>query len=67
MDDTHAKPLGHVDGLLTFQEAAAALGLPYFKIQRAAKAGMIPTYALFNGRRYVKISDISAVMSASRA
>lgn len=67
MDDTHAKPLGHVDGLLTFQEAAAALGLPYFKIQRAAKSGMIPTYTLFNSRKYVKLCDIVAAMSASRA
>ena len=66
MESERAKPLGHIGGLLTFQEAAAALGLPYFKVQRAAKNGMIPTYSLFNARKYVKLCDIAAAMSAER-
>jgi predicted site-specific integrase-resolvase len=53
--------------LLTFQEAATALGIPYFKIQRAARGGMIPTYTLFNSRKYVKLSDIAAAMTAQRS
>jgi hypothetical protein len=44
--------------LYTFRAAAEALGLPYYKIQRAAKAGLVPTYSLLNGRRYLKLTDI---------
>ncbi|MEF2549409.1 hypothetical protein VQ045_19905 [Aurantimonas sp. E1-2-R+4] len=66
MDNTYTKPIDQIDGLLTFQEAAAALGLPYFKIQRAARSGVIPTYSLFNSRKYVKLSDIAEAMSATR-
>lgn len=51
--------------LLTFRDAAAALGIPYFKIQRAARAGAIPTYSLFNSRKYVRLGDILDVMSAA--
>lgn len=50
--------------LVTFKEAAEQLGLPYFKIQRAARAGLIPTYSLLNSRRYVRVSELIAQMSA---
>ena len=48
------------DRLITFKQAAEALGLPYFKIQRAAARGELPTYSLLNGRKYVKLRDIEA-------
>jgi hypothetical protein len=48
---------------LTLKSAADALGLPYFKLQRAARQGLLPTYGILNGRRYVKLSDILARMS----
>lgn len=54
-----------VQNLLTFKEAAQALGIPYFKIQRAARLGLIPTYALLNSRKYVKVRDILERMSAA--
>lgn len=53
------------DQFLTFRDAATALGIPYFKIQRAARVGAIPTYSLFNSRKYVKLGDILDVMSAA--
>lgn len=59
-----ASPQYDPDALLTFREAASIVGIPYFKIQRAAKAGLIPTYSLFNSRKYVKLSDIQRAMSA---
>ena len=49
----------------TLKEAAEFTGLPYFKIQRAVKAGLLPSYKLFNTRRYVKLRDILELMSAS--
>lgn len=48
------------DRLITYKQAAASLGLPYFKIQRAAARGDLPTYSLLNGRKYVKLRDIEA-------
>lgn len=53
------------DALLTIKQAASILGIPYFKVQRAAKAGLIPTYSLLNSRKYVKLSDIQKVMASS--
>ena len=54
-----------LDQLRTYRSAAAALRIPYFKIQRAARAGIIPTYSLLNKRRYVKLRDILNLMSAA--
>jgi hypothetical protein len=55
-----------VEKLLTFRAAADALGIPYYKIQRAASAGLLPTYRLLNGRRLLKLSDLRAVIDATR-
>lgn len=54
-----------LDQLRTYRDAAAALRIPYFKVQRAARAGIIPTYSILNSRRYVKLRDILDLMSAS--
>lgn len=51
------------DRLLTFRAAADALNIPYFKIQRAARSGLIPTYSNLNSRKYVKLGDIHQAMS----
>lgn len=54
-----------LDQLRTFRDAAAALRIPYFKVQRAARAGIIPTYSILNSRKYVKLRDILDLMSAA--
>jgi hypothetical protein len=51
------------DKLRTFRAASEALNIPYFKIQRAARSGLIPTYSILNSRKYVKLSDILKAMS----
>ncbi|WP_054144601.1 hypothetical protein [Bosea sp. AAP35] len=53
------------DRLITYKQAAEAIGLPYFKIQRAAARGVIPTYSILNGRKYVKLRDIEALIQAN--
>ena len=55
-----------VEHNLTMKQAAYKVGIPYWKIQRAAKSGLLPTYQLLNSRRYVRISDIERVLTASR-
>jgi len=57
-------PIDDLDQLRTYRDAADALRLPYFKIQRAARSGIIPTYSILNGRKYVKLRDIITLMSA---
>lgn len=52
--------------LITLKEAAEQLGLPYFKIQRAARAGLIPTYWVYNSRRLVRLSEVVAVINGTR-
>jgi len=49
----------------TLKEAAALTGLPYFKLQRSVKAGLLPSYQLLNGRKYVKLRDIWERMAAA--
>lgn len=63
------KPQGdqeRAEKLLTYKAAAEALGIPYYKVQRAARAGIISTYRLLNGRRLLKLSDVVAVIDGTR-
>lgn len=56
----------HFEQLVTLKVAAAHFGLPYFKVQRAARAGIIPTYFVYNTRRLVKLSEVGAIINSSR-
>jgi hypothetical protein len=44
--------------LLTIAQAAGELNLPAWKLWRAARAGLIPTYTFFNTRKLVRVSDV---------
>lgn len=55
-----------LDKLMTFKEASDELGLPAYKFARAAKRGLIPTYSIFNSRKYVKLRDIIEIIESSR-
>jgi hypothetical protein len=50
---------------LTYQAAADVLDLPLFKIRRAAKAGLFPTYSLLNKRKLVRLSEIVTAIERS--
>ena len=56
----------NTERLLTYRAAADALGIPYFKIQRAAKARLFPTYRLLNGRPLLRLSEVVAAINATR-
>lgn len=47
----------------TVPQAARATGIPSYKIRRAVKLGVIPSYGVLDCRRYVRINDIYAVMA----
>ena len=52
--------------LITIGEAADALGVAYWQVQRAVKRGDIPSYAPFNSRRLVRLSEVVEFVEASR-
>jgi len=52
--------------LITLKQAADQLGLPYYKVQRAARSGLLPTYHLYNTRRLVRLSEVIEIVDASR-
>lgn len=51
---------------LTIQQAAEALGVKAFKLDRAARRGLLPVYTIFNSRRLVRLSEVVAIIEASR-
>jgi excisionase family DNA binding protein len=53
--------------LLTIQQAAHLLGQKYWQLQRAVKRGVIPSYAPFNSRRLVYLSEVQRSITASRS
>jgi hypothetical protein len=61
-DDNFDKP----EKLLTFQEAADLVGAKPWQIRRAVNRGLIPYYQPFNSRKLVRLSDVVAVIEASR-
>ena len=55
-----------VEPLRTIASVAKELNLPPWKLRRAAKQGVFPTYTLLNSRRLVKLSEVVAAIEASR-
>lgn len=53
--------------LLTLKRVADELGLPVFKVVRAAKRGVFPTYTLFNNRKLARLSEVIAAIDRSRS
>ena len=52
--------------LLKVHDAAKALGVPYWQLQRAIRRGIVPSYPPFNGRRLVYLSELQNFVQASR-
>jgi excisionase family DNA binding protein len=52
--------------LLTIHETAKILGCHYWQLRRAVRRGEIPSYSPFNSRRLLKLSEVVAVIEASR-
>jgi hypothetical protein len=55
-------PIEAVDRPRALADAAAALGVPYHVVQRAARRGLVPTYRLGTSRPYVKLRDFLDLM-----
>ncbi|PPJ48952.1 DNA-binding protein [Rhizobium sp. KAs_5_22] len=57
---------GVPERLLTLKDAAEALNVFYWQIQRAVKRGDIPSYTPFNTRKLVKLSEVVAYIDSCR-
>jgi hypothetical protein len=57
----------HVEPFVTLHEASAKLGIPYWKLQRACRRGILPTYRFLNSRILVRLSEVVGVLEASLA
>lgn len=53
--------------LLNIRQAAKAIGVKYWLLLHAVNRGDVPTYTLGNTRRRVRLSDIEAMIQASRS
>jgi excisionase family DNA binding protein len=68
ISETYAPPpeqIG-VEPYCTIQQAAVTLGVHSWALRRAVKAGTIPAYAPFNGRKLVRLSEVISAINASR-
>jgi hypothetical protein len=53
--------------LVIIKVAADHFGLPYWKLLRAVKRGLIPSYSPFNSRRLVYLSEIQSYIDSTRS
>ncbi|ARJ66455.1 hypothetical protein WV31_12645 [Magnetospirillum sp. ME-1] len=56
----HSQP----EPLYSIHQAASLLNLHPWKLRRAVKSGLIPSYALLNSRRLVRLSEVVAAINA---
>ncbi|WP_273786275.1 helix-turn-helix domain-containing protein [Brucella intermedia] len=55
-----------IESLLTIQQAAEQLGVHVWALRRAVNSGAIPAYQPFNGRKLVRLTEVVAVINASK-
>jgi excisionase family DNA binding protein len=59
-------PPDRLERLYSIKVAAELLGIKYWLLLHAVNQGSIPSYRIGNTRRRVRLSDIEAVLQASR-
>jgi hypothetical protein len=64
-DEAVTAPAVPLEKLITLVVAATLVGVPVFKMHRAAKAGAFPVYKIGNGRALVRLSEVIAAIEAS--
>lgn len=54
------------DHLLSIKEAADRVGAKYWQLLRAVQSGRVPYFQPYNSRKLVRLSDVLAVIEASK-
>jgi excisionase family DNA binding protein len=52
--------------LFSMKEAAERLGVPLWKVRRAVKSGLLPTYTFYDTKKYLRLAEVEAVILRSR-
>jgi hypothetical protein len=65
-ENNSPRSVPNVEPLLTLKAIAERLGLPSFKVRRAARAGLFPTYCVFNKRKLARLSEVIFAIESSR-
>lgn len=52
--------------MISIGDAAGRLNIQPWKLRRAAKIGLVPSYKFFNSRRLVRLSEVVSAIQASR-
>lgn len=55
----------NTERLFTIKAAAEQIGLPYWKLCRAVKRGLVPSHTLLNSKKLVRLSEIVAALDPS--
>ncbi len=55
-----------IEPFVTLKDAARTLHVPYWKLQRGARRGLLTTYRFLNARPLVRLSEVVAIIEASR-
>jgi len=55
-----------VDKLITIKNAADEVGAKDWQVRRAVRRGLIPYFTPFSSRKLVRLSDVLAVIEASK-
>ena len=63
---THTPPALPINDYCTVKDAARYFKVQIWKLQKAIKNGLIPYYTFFTKRRLVRLSEVAAVIEASR-
>jgi excisionase family DNA binding protein len=50
----------------SMKEAAERLGVPLWKVRRAVKSGLLPTYTFYDTKKYLLLAEVEAVILRSR-
>jgi hypothetical protein len=58
-------PITPPEQFISIKECAEQLGLRYFKLQRAVRANLVPSYTLLNSRKLVRLSEVVVAIESS--
>ncbi len=50
----------------SMKEVAERLGVPLWKVRRAAKSGLLPTYTVYDKKKYLLLAEVEAIILQSR-
>jgi hypothetical protein len=50
----------------TIREASEQVGIPIWKLHRAARMGQLQTYAFFNSRKLVCLTELIALIESKK-